>query len=147
MRLGIRTPDFGGWFLAQLATMARRSPDLFFRVITARMPDVDRRALAVDVVRRDFLTNYHEAFAQGSGGVAQDLRILTRPWGFEIDEITVPTVIHQGSVDTTVPPAHARRYAAAIPGAQLRVHPGHGHFSIPARSDWRAVSAETGAGD
>jgi len=25
---------------------------------------------------------------------------------------------------------HARRFAEAIPGAQLQIHPGHGHFSI-----------------
>jgi hypothetical protein len=29
-----------------------------------------------------------------------------------------------------VPVEHAELYAAAIPGAQLRLHPGHGHFSI-----------------
>ena len=32
--------------------------------------------------------------------------------------------------DTTVPPQQARLYAKAIPGAQLRLHPGQGHFSI-----------------
>jgi len=29
-----------------------------------------------------------------------------------------------------VPPGHARLYAEAIPGAQLQLQPGHGHFSI-----------------
>jgi hypothetical protein len=29
-----------------------------------------------------------------------------------------------------VPPEHARLDAGAIPGAQLQLHPGHGHFSI-----------------
>ena len=38
--------------------------------------------------------------------------------------------VHQGDADTTVPPQHARRYAAAIPGAQLQIHLGDGHFSI-----------------
>jgi len=28
------------------------------------------------------------------------------------------------------PPLHARLYAEAISGAQLHLHPGHGHFSI-----------------
>jgi len=36
----------------------------------------------------------------------------------------------RGDADTTVPPQHARLFAAAIPGAQLQLHPGHGHFSI-----------------
>jgi pimeloyl-ACP methyl ester carboxylesterase len=41
-----------------------------------------------------------------------------------------PASIHHGDADTTVPPQHARLFAAAIPGAQLQLHPGHGHFSI-----------------
>jgi len=42
----------------------------------------------------------------------------------------VPASIHHGDADTTVPPQHARLFAAAIPGAQLQLHHGHGHFSI-----------------
>jgi pimeloyl-ACP methyl ester carboxylesterase len=38
--------------------------------------------------------------------------------------------VHHGDADTTVPVQHAELYAAAIPGARLRLHPGHGHFSI-----------------
>lgn len=139
LRLGVRAPDFGGWVLDRMGRLARRDPGLYFRVITAHMPDADRRALREDEVRQDYLLNYVEAFRQGPRGVAQDLRLLTRPWGFEPREITLPTVIHHGSADTTVPLQHARWYADAIPGARLEVHPGHGHFSIPARSAWRAV--------
>jgi pimeloyl-ACP methyl ester carboxylesterase len=62
--------------------------------------------------------------------VAQDLRVLTRPWGFDLGAIKVPTSIHHGDADTVVPAQHARLFAEAIPGAQLHLHPGHGHFSI-----------------
>ena len=44
--------------------------------------------------------------------------------------LTVPASIHYGDADTTVPPQHARLLAEAIPGAQLQLYPGHGHFSI-----------------
>src|SRR5258708_27511201 len=80
--------------------------------------------------RDAFVTSYAEAFRCGSRVVAQDLRVLTRPWGFQLGSITVPTSIHHGDADTTVPPQHARLYAEAIPGAQLHLYPGHGHFSI-----------------
>lgn len=136
MRLGVRAPGFGGWFLARMGMLARRDPELYFHIITAHMPAADRAALAQPDVRRDFLDNYLEAFRQGSGGVAQDLRLLTRPWGFDLGAIPLPTVVHHGGADTTVPLQHAQRWVAAIPGARLEVHPGHGHFSIPARSVW-----------
>ena len=81
-------------------------------------------------MRESFLASYVEAFLRGSGGVAQDLRVLTRPWGFDLGSIHVPALIRHGDAEVTVPLPHARRYAEAIPGAQLRIHPGHGHFSI-----------------
>src|SRR5207247_4932425 len=125
-----RAPAFGGWFLSRLAVLARHSPRLFLRLATSELPGIDRRALAQPGVPEAFLAGYGEAFRQGSRGFAQDLRVLMRPWGFELGSITVLASIHHGDADTTVPAQHARLFAAAIPGAQLQLHPGHGHFSI-----------------
>jgi pimeloyl-ACP methyl ester carboxylesterase len=130
LRVARHAPGFGGWFLGRLAALARRSPGLFLRVAASELPGVDRRALGQPGLRDPFLANYLEAFRRGSRGVAQDLRVLTRPWGFELGTIQVPTVVHYGDADTTVPPRHARLFADAIPGARLRLYPGHGHFSI-----------------
>lgn len=130
LRFARHAPAFGGWFMGRLATLARRAPGLFLRLATSEMPACDRRALAQPDERAAFLTNYVEAFHHGSRGVAQDLRVLTRLWGFDLASIRVPTWIHHGDADTTVPLQHGRRFAAAIPGARLHVHPGQGHFSI-----------------
>ncbi|WUD73179.1 alpha/beta hydrolase [Streptomyces sp. NBC_00510] len=129
-------PAFGGWFLGRLATLARRTPGLFLRLATSEMPAGDRRALAEPDARAAFVANYLRAFHRGSWGVAQDLRLLTRPWGFDLESIRVPTSIHHGDADTTVPLQHARRFAAVIPGARLHIHPGQGHFSILAAPEW-----------
>ena len=132
LSLGIarRAPAFGGWFLGRLAGLGRRSPALFLRLSTSEMPDTDRRALAQPGAPDPFLANYLEAFRRGDGGVAQDLRVLTRPWGFELGSIQVPAWVHHGEADNTVPPQHARLFAEAIPGARLTLYPGLGHFSI-----------------
>jgi pimeloyl-ACP methyl ester carboxylesterase len=132
LSLGVarRAPAFGGWFLARLAALARASPRLFLRVATSELPSADRRAIGEAGMRDAFLANYTEAFRRGSQGVAQDLRVLSQPWGFQLAAIRVPTSVHHGEADTTVPAEHARRYAEAIPGARLHLHPGHGHFSI-----------------
>jgi pimeloyl-ACP methyl ester carboxylesterase len=125
-----RAPGLSGWSMSGLAALARRSPGTFLWLAGTNQPDVDVRALEQPGMRESFLTCYVEAFRRGSWGVAQDLRLLTRPWGFDLESITVPTSIHHGDADATVPVGHARRYADAIPGAQLRIHPGQGHFSI-----------------
>jgi pimeloyl-ACP methyl ester carboxylesterase len=128
LEIARRAPAFGGWFLGRLARLGRRSPALFLRLSTSEMPGTDRQALEQPGARDAFLANYLEAFRRGDGGVAQDLRVLGRPWGFELGFIKVPA--HHGDADNTVPPQHARLFAEAIPGAQLKLHPGLGHFSI-----------------
>jgi pimeloyl-ACP methyl ester carboxylesterase len=130
LALAGHVPGFGGWFLGRLNVLARHSPRLFFRLTETSLPDVDAGTLGRPDARESFLSNYAEAFRRGSAGVAQDLRVLTRPWGFGLGSISVPTVISHGDADTTVPLQHAELYAAAIPGAQLQILPGHGHFSI-----------------
>jgi pimeloyl-ACP methyl ester carboxylesterase len=130
LEIARRTPAFGGWFLGRLATLARRSPRVFLRVVASALPDSDRLALDQPGLRDSFLASYAEAFRHGSRGVAQDLRVLTRPWGFQPGSIRVPTLICHGDADLTVPLLHAQLFAEVIPGSRLRVHPGQGHFSI-----------------
>lgn len=130
LALATRGPGFGGWSMGRLAALARRRPDIFLWLAATNQPDVDMRALQQPGMRESFLTCYLEAFRRGSWGVAQDLRLLTRPWGFDLGSITAPTSIHHGDADTTVPVQHAHLYAQAIPGSRLQVHPGEGHFSI-----------------
>ncbi len=130
LTLARRSPAFGGWGLDRLAALARVRPGLFLRLAATAQPDADIRALQLPGMRESFLTSYLEAFRGGSWGVAQDLRLLTRPWEFDLGSITAPTWVRHGDADTTVPVQHARRYAEAIVGAELRIYPGHGHFSI-----------------
>jgi pimeloyl-ACP methyl ester carboxylesterase len=130
LALATHVPAVGGWSMGRLAALERRSPRSFLWLAATSQPDVDIRALQQPGMRESFLACYLEAFRRGSWGVAQDLRLLTRPWGFDLGSITAPTSIHHGDADTTVPVQHARLYAQAIPGARLQIHPGEGHFSI-----------------
>lgn len=131
--LASHAPTFGGWSLGRLAALARHRPELFLRLAATAQPDADIRALREPGAQESFLAGYLEAFRHGSWGVAQDLRLLTRPWGYELGSITAPTRVHHGDADRTVPVQHAVLYAGAIPGAQLQIHHGHGHFSILSR--------------
>jgi pimeloyl-ACP methyl ester carboxylesterase len=133
LALAKRSPAFGGWGLDRLAALARLSPELFLRLAATAQPAADIRALEAADLRESFLTSYLEAFRHGSWGVAQDLRLLTQPWDFDLGSIEAPTWVRHGDADTTVPLEHSRRYAAAIAGAELRIYPGHGHFSIFSR--------------
>jgi pimeloyl-ACP methyl ester carboxylesterase len=60
--------------------------------------------------------------------IVDDYRVFGRPWGFEPDQVGVPTSIWQGDADDLVPPAWADQLAAAIEASSLEVVPGAGHL-------------------
>jgi pimeloyl-ACP methyl ester carboxylesterase len=130
LKIATRAPDFGGWFLGRLAALAGTYPGLFLKLAMVGLPEVDRRELTGLEGSVAFVESFREAFRRGSLGVAQDLRLLTRAWGFDLGSIGVPTWVHHGTADTTVPLEHARRFVGAIPSAKLRLHADHGHFSL-----------------
>ena len=54
----------------------------------------------------------------------------TRPWGFDVRAIEVPTAVWQGTEDLMVPFAHAQWLAAHVAGARAHLVEGEGHVSL-----------------
>jgi len=59
-----------------------------------------------------------EAFRQGGAGVRADLAVASRPWGFQLQQVKVPTWLWHGAADEDVPIAAARRMAQLLPNCQ-----------------------------
>jgi pimeloyl-ACP methyl ester carboxylesterase len=70
-------------------------------------------------------------FAHGVEGYTDD-RIADRDgWGsFDVARITCPVIVLHGTDDVIADPVHARHTASIVPGSQLRLVSGAGHFSI-----------------
>jgi pimeloyl-ACP methyl ester carboxylesterase len=47
---------------------------------------------------------------------------------FSLEEVAVPTSVHQGSADTSVPPHWAELLVAGIPRRDLTTYEGEGHL-------------------
>jgi pimeloyl-ACP methyl ester carboxylesterase len=67
--------------------------------------------------------------AHPDGAVDDDVAYAA-PWGLDLGEVAVPTMVVHGLQDRMVPVEHARRLAASVPGAVLRLEPGDGHVSV-----------------
>lgn len=85
-------------------------------------------------------------FAHGLEGYADD-RIADGPgWtSFDVGAIRCPVIVLHGAEDRIADVVHARRNAAIVPGAELRLVDGLGHFSIqdelvPALTELRALA-------
>jgi pimeloyl-ACP methyl ester carboxylesterase len=93
------------------------------------LPDVDR-ALLTGEFGEDLAANFREAVRTGVEGWLEDDIAFTRSWGFELEEISVPTMIWQGSVDLMVPFSHGQWLASQLPHASAHLEEGEGHLSI-----------------
>jgi pimeloyl-ACP methyl ester carboxylesterase len=102
------------------------------------LPPVDRAALTdgagADEAGADLAANFAEALRVGVDGWLDDDLAFVAPWGFELDEVAVPTFVWQGTEDLMVPYAHGEWLAAHVPGVSAHLEAGQGHLSIAAGS-------------
>jgi pimeloyl-ACP methyl ester carboxylesterase len=128
-RLSDRVPTAGTLVFRTIGFMARRAPAVFRRLSVPSLDKPSRRVVAAGTARQ-----FSEPIAEGlrhPAGVLDDYRILASPWGFDPAAIEGRVTVWQGDSDSLVPPAWGDRLAARIPGAELRVCPGEGHFLPP----------------
>jgi pimeloyl-ACP methyl ester carboxylesterase len=93
------------------------------------LPDVDRAALAGEA--GDELTaQMAEGLRLGASGWIDDDLAFVKPWGFAVEEITVPVFLWQGDKDLMVPFEHGRWLTDRIPRSVAHLLPGEGHISI-----------------
>jgi pimeloyl-ACP methyl ester carboxylesterase len=93
------------------------------------LPDVDR-AVLTDEVGEDMVAGFAEGLRTGVDGWLDDDLAFTRPWGFELSQLSVPVFVWQGSDDLMVPFAHGQWLARNVPGATSHLEQGQGHLSI-----------------
>jgi pimeloyl-ACP methyl ester carboxylesterase len=93
------------------------------------LPPVDRESLTGEF--GDFLARqFRQAVSVSVDGWLDDDLAFTRPWGFDLDAIVVPTYVWQGSEDLMVPFAHGEWLAAHLPNAVVHLEPAEGHLSV-----------------
>ncbi len=72
-----------------------------------------------------------EAFRTGVWGWVDDDLAMVEPWGFDVDEITVPVTVAYGREDVLVPAAHGEWLSRHVPGARVVVDDSAGHLVSP----------------
>ena len=93
------------------------------------LPPVDV-AVITDEYGEDLVANFAESLRTGVDGWLDDDLAFVQPWGFDVGDLAVPTLVWQGSADLMVPFGHGRWLADHIPGATAHLQAGEGHLSI-----------------
>ncbi|MCL5996724.1 MAG: hypothetical protein M1546_11810 [Chloroflexi bacterium] len=93
--------------------------------------DPDRVALNEPAARQAFLASLNQALRHPNG-LAQDAVVITRPWDFELKDVSPPVQLWHGEADRNAPLALARHIARSLPHCSPRYIPNEGHFSMVA---------------
>jgi pimeloyl-ACP methyl ester carboxylesterase len=105
------------------------TPDHVSASLDTLLPPVDEAALTGEFAEH-LAESFRQSVATGVDGWLDDDLAFTRPWGFDLGAIAVPTYLWQGSDDLMVPFAHGQWLAEQIPGVTAHLEPGEGHLSV-----------------
>jgi pimeloyl-ACP methyl ester carboxylesterase len=93
-----------------------------------RWPDADREALLSEDISVRISEGMAECVRVSAEGWFDDSVAFFRPWGFDVETISVPVGIWHGRDDTAAPITHARWLADRIPACDLHELQG-GHYA------------------
>lgn len=82
-----------------------------------QMSDADREEMAKDI--GSVLDDFEHSLAHGVDGWVDDALAFVKPWGFDLEAITVPVQLRYGRADTLVPASHGDWLASRLPGAEV----------------------------
>jgi pimeloyl-ACP methyl ester carboxylesterase len=116
--------------LSQAAEAVRLgTPEQWIEQMSPMVSPPDR-ALFDAKLAAAILADWREGLRPGVEGWVDDYLALLAPWGIDLGSVRAPVRLWFGELDWSMPAAHGRWLADAIPGAELRMFPDEGHFSL-----------------
>jgi pimeloyl-ACP methyl ester carboxylesterase len=129
-RLADRAPILARASLSLSAWASRVAPKSSFRFLAYDLTPADRAVMAKFPTPRAGLAVFVQSCRHGARGVVDDYGALGRPWGFAVEDITVPIHCWHATEDHIVPMHHTDELIRRIPGAQLTQWEGEGHLAL-----------------
>lgn len=130
LKLARRWPRLLRAALRPAGLLMKYQPGVMITLLARRLPAPDCKVLTRPRVQQILTASLAESLRTGTRGHACELSILTRPWGFEIADITVPVLLWHGRRDRIIPVAHAHYLHQTLPRSSCRVFAAEAHFSL-----------------
>lgn len=99
----------------------------------------DRQFISTDEQIQGVMMHLSEAYRVSVKESVRESRLLSRPWGFPLEEITVPVHIWHGTEDTLAPFSGMKKVSGDIPGSVFHAVKGAGHFLTDDENTWRGI--------
>jgi pimeloyl-ACP methyl ester carboxylesterase len=95
----------------------------------SKLSEADRAQLATPERHEALRQSVNEAFRNGVWGIVDDMLAVSKPWGFDVAEIRVPTMVMYGLTGVLVPRQHGEWLARNVPNAEAVVDEEGGHLT------------------
>lgn len=114
------------------AREAQSYPETYLARLDAPALSAADRALLMDdpQIRSLLVEDIGEAFRNNSTPFAEDIIIVSRPWGFRLRDLHIPTYLWHGERDIFMPVQMGCDIAEAVFGCQAQFLPDEGHAII-----------------
>ena len=142
-RAGAAVARRAPWLLRPLMWLFQnpgRNPDRFFRRYTAHNREPDRVLLNQPEFSAMLKASYAESARCGILGFAWEVRIVSRAWGFRLEDIPMEVLLWHGEEDSSTPATMARHMISAIPNCRAVILPHEGHFLL--FTHWQEILTE-----
>jgi pimeloyl-ACP methyl ester carboxylesterase len=116
---------------SRFAKAVQKHPDKVMKRFMSQLSDWDRKVIETEERKRDFFVlHIKEAFRQGGNGHFVDSLLVSRPWGYNFNEIVVPVFMWHGEKDTLMPIAPAKEFAKLLSNCESYFLPDAGHLLL-----------------
>jgi pimeloyl-ACP methyl ester carboxylesterase len=124
-----RDSSFETWLAAAAGMMSNAELGDVIAAMGELLPPPDQIALAGPL--GDYLLeSLRSAFEVGTDGWRDDDYAFLAPWGFDVSQCQVPTLVLQGSEDKMVPMGHGRWLSGQLEACCYEEVAGAGHLSV-----------------
>ena len=117
-------------FLRMTTRNAVQNPAATLLRTLGRLPESDKAVMARPEMLQRMSNTLREAFRSGTRGAAWDYSLMTQPWGFRLEDISIEIQLWHGEADLTIPPIMGHHLANTISNCRAKFFPHEGHFLI-----------------
>jgi pimeloyl-ACP methyl ester carboxylesterase len=114
--------------LDERAVQVRGDSESLLKELWPELVSHDRNVIGDIALRRIIAKTHAEALRETAHGWIDDVIAFSRPWGFDLSDITAPVKLWHGSDDVFSPPGHTYWLAKRIRSADPDVETGAAHF-------------------
>lgn len=114
----------------QMARNLENNPDKVYASLYASASPADQRLMDLPETRRHTIEDLREGLRPGVRGVAWEVVLYTRSWGFPLKDIRTQVILWQGEEDVNTPLKMGHYLANNIPNCQAHFIQGEGHHSL-----------------